>query len=270
MKTIHSIYTLLILFGLSSLSAGARQNSEVAEVDRQQNLGQGGLASEAFLPWDGIYKFQEDTFLVPDTQVVGGKSARNSEDEFMSFFANEPVAAQFLEDGNVSLSTLLQDEERGQMPERIVVSRDKFRKAKLKLIGRGGPQELQSNYSPLQPNQQASGRRGFAGRGRMHSGGYGGCLAYVCAHVGCSGHVGNGVGMTRYLLRQNTGWQRVNCASAPDGAVASWSGGSGGRGHTAIKQNGAWCFDEGCFEPGRGYGGKNCVARGGGGMFASW
>lgn len=74
-----------------------------------------------------------------------------------------------------------------------------------------------------------------------------GCVAFVQSRVGWTGGpVGNGVGMVSALIRR-MGWGSSDCAPA-EGKVASWSGGHGGAGHTAIYNSGlgCWQYDSGC------------------------
>ena len=207
--------------------------------------------------FSGLFEFQEDADLIPREEYINGRKVEDSERRTMHFSKSEPVALEELNDGTFALSALLPDQEKLTTPNRIVVSRSELKRAKLNRIGAGNADDLERQFTAYPPVEVAS-RGHYHMRGRQHYRGYGGCVAYVCQHVGCNGPVGNGVGMTHYLARR--GWTRVSCANASAGSVASWSGGHGGRGHTAILTGSGWCYDLGCETPGRGYGGMNCVA----------
>jgi hypothetical protein len=213
---------------------------------------------------DGIWEVSEDTVFNPKAQYINDQLVDEGElpaDEkpFIALNRFEPVAVEFLWSGDVAIDLLLTQQEAAEIPNRIVISREDFDKANMKFLEKGGVFDLYAGYSVYQDEKEAKAGGGRTrSKPRMHYKGYGGCVAYVCKRVGCSGTVGNGKGMTNYLRKH--GWHTVSCKSPKRGDVASWTGGSHGKGHCAI-WSGGWCFDEGCFDPGRKYRLKDCVRR---------
>ncbi len=211
-----------------------------------------GMAHAQLIQMNGIYRFEENTELLP-----------LDDDQTITFSKNEPVAVKFLGEGFVKIGILLSEEEVGIIPESIVILHDQFAASNLVRIENGSFRDLTERYSPDAEVEVAA--RGFVRRGRMHyrnsaGGSYYGCVAYVCRAIGgCVGRTGNGRGMTNYL--RNRGWRPVSCSNPQKGTVASWTGGSHGLGHTAIWNGSGWCYDKGCHDPGRKYRLSNCVAR---------
>jgi hypothetical protein len=209
---------------------------------------------------DGIYRFSERADVQPVGEYIDGKYGIDSENRPMSFSAGEPVVLKRLANGMYEVSIVLPDSEIGGTPEKILITEAEMAKAKMIRADDGDLKKLSENFESYAISKEAR-SYGYAGRGRAsyNHGRQGGCVAYVCARVGCSGTTGGGRGMTSYLAAR--GWRRVACESAPAGSVASWSGGPRGSGHTAIKSGGGWCYDLGCHNPGSGYYGMNCVTR---------
>gem|GEM_PF-6872085 len=215
--------------------------------------------------FSGIYLFENATELLPKVEYINGLRIVSPEPETMSFVKDEPVAVEFLRNGDAVIHVMLTQEEFGVMPETIVIRAEEFARSGLHFAAQGGAKELLENsrWAPSLKEARAGG--GFNRAGRAHyrnaaGGSYYGCVASVCRAIGgCSGTVGNGVGMTSYLRR--LGWRSVSCANPPVGAVASWSGGSHGLGHTGHWNGSGWCYDLGCGDPGAKYRMKDCVAR---------
>ncbi len=212
---------------------------------------------------NGLYRFTLPTELLPKAEYINAQKIVAPERETVGFEANEPVAVEFIEDGDVLIHILLPPEEIGLIPEAIVISGAEFDASGLRLFANGGFKDLAKKYSGDLEVKVAG--RGFNRHGRAHyrnaaGGSYYGCVAWVCRAIGgCSGTTGNGRGMTNYL--RNRGWQSVSCSNPPVGAVASWTGGSHGLGHTGKWNGSGWCYDLGCGDPGRKYRMKDCVAR---------
>lgn len=215
------------------------------------------------LRMNGIYRFQDSTELLPKTEYVQGTRIVSPEPETMSFNAGEKVAVQFHANGDVLIQAILPEEEIGTIPEAIVVTAAEFEKSLAQMMNNGSLKDLADKYSGYDEYQVAG--RGFRRAGRAHyrnasGGSYYGCVASVCRSIGgCSGITGNGRGMTNYLRAR--GWRSVSCSSPPVGAVASWTGGSHGLGHTGRWNGSGWCYDLGCGNPGSKYRMKDCVAR---------
>ncbi len=214
---------------------------------------------------DGIYKFTDNAELLPRVEFINGKRIVDPDQHTMTFNRNEPVAVKFLPDGMVKISVHLSEEEKGKLPEEIIISAEDFDRSGLLFLERGDKESLLSNFSSDEEVSEARRSGRFNRRGRMHyrnrsGGSYYGCVAYVCRAIGgCSGKTGNGKGMVHYLRAR--GWQRVDCKNPPIGAVASWTGGRHGLGHTGIWKGNGWCYDQGCGDPGSRYRFMNyCVA----------
>jgi hypothetical protein len=258
MKTVVKL--ILISIAASSITAGAVQRSEFAESENSGTININGPA----LRLGGIYQFLDPVKLIPKVEFFGGVRTVTPENYDISFLRNEPVAVEFLKNGDAKITLLLADGEKGEIPEEIIVSAEEFSRSGLRRRADGDAETLKEKYSPDESVEIARRGGGAYRRGRMHyrnaaGGSYYGCVASVCASIGgCTGSVGNGVGMTGYLKRTR-GWRRVSCSNPPIGAVASWSGGSGA-GHTGRWNGRGWCYDKGCGDPGRGYHLRECVA----------
>lgn len=228
------------------------------------NVESDGL-TRAFTATKGIYKFMDAAKFTPKEEFIQGKRIISPDRETISYNANEPVFVEFLPNGDAKITALLTDEEKGKIPESIIIDGDSFNRSGLRMIQYGSLEDLQRKYSPYEEIKEAR-RNGGASRarGRMHvrapgGGSYAGCVAYVCTAIGgCSGTTGNGVGMTRYL--RNKGWKTGSCSNPSVGTVASWRGGSGS-GHTAIWNGHGWCYDLGCADPGSRYRIFDCVVK---------
>lgn len=212
---------------------------------------------------DGIYRFQTSAELLPKVEYINGQRIVAPEPETMTFNAGEPVAVKFNANGDALIQAVLPDNEVGTVPEAIVVTAAEFDKSLTQMMSNGDLKELADKYSGYEEVQVAG--RHFGRRGRAHyrnasGGSYYGCVASVCRSIGgCSGTTGSGRGMTSYLRRK--GWHSVSCGSPPVGAVASWSGGRHGKGHTGRWNGSGWCYDLGCGDPGPSYRLRDCVAR---------
>lgn len=256
------VFIAITMTFLSGVAYGTR-NAEIRPGDSEI----APAMSLVFPRTGGIYRFEKAVELLPKAEYVRGEFIIDPDRHTMSFNAGEPVHVQFLADGDVEIAIVLPDNEEGVMPEKIVVSHKEFERAGLTYLAQGSFFELDTNMYKYDQFDEANGRRsrGYRRSGRMHyrnaaGGVYGGCVAYVCNAIGgCSGKVGNGVGMTGYL--RSRGWQPLHsCSNPPNGSVASWSGGPHGKGHTGIWNGSGWCYDLGCGNPGSSYRFRNCVA----------
>jgi hypothetical protein len=258
--------TRLLLFSLvltfaSGVAYGTR-NSGFTEAELSASPVFGLQANQS----NGIYRFSKDIEVLPKAELVKGLYIVDPDRHTVGFTQGEPVTAEFLASGDVAISIVLPVKEQGVMPEKIILSEKEFLRSGLTFVAQGTFAELEASYFSYDQFQEARrGGGGFARGGRAHfrnaaGGSYYGCVAYVCRAIGgCSGSVGNGVGMTNYLRAR--GWKPVSCSNPPIGAVASWSGG-GGAGHTGIWNGSGFCYDLGCGNPGRNYRLKPpCMAR---------
>jgi len=262
MTDIFSLFLAhLLTFGVTA-NAALHTSSELAPQSSLVTSSQTHIRTA--LPMDGLYRFTLPTELLPQMEIINGQEIVSPERETVTFEANEPVAVEFLEDGQVLVHILLPTEEIGIIPEAIVISGADFDASGLRMFDHGGFKDLAEKYSAEIETQIAS-RGGFSRRGRAHyrnsaGGSYYGCVASVCRAIGgCTGTTGNGKGMTNYLRAR--GWRSVSCSNPPIGAVASWTGGSHGLGHTGRWNGRGWCYDLGCGDPGSKYRLKDCVAR---------
>ncbi len=254
-------FGVLVTFLLVSLNSNAA-------IERATERPRSSLVPKIVVPHNGIYRFAQDTEILPRGEYYGDEFVIDPEQPTIGFTAGEPVHVQFLGSGEVEISIVLNDKEQadGEMPDRILLTLEDFQSAGLIFVSEGDFADLHQNFASYESYKEAGRRRGgFSRRGRDHyrnrnGGSYYGCVAYVCRAIGgCVGRVGNGVGMTSYLRRK--GWRSVSCSNPPVGAVASWSGGSHGKGHTAVWNGRGWCYDLGCANPGRKYRLRDCVAR---------
>lgn len=255
--------TLMLATALASFKSPALP-SEFADSTSSIKSGSEAVANSP-LVMNGIYKFTDPAAIMPKVEFINGVRTVTPENYTISFSRNEPVAVEFLANGDVKIKALLPEGEAGEIPEAMIISAEEFDKSGLRFSEEGGYKELYAKHSNDEEYKEARrGRGGFRRSGRMHirnaaGGSYFGCVASVCSSIGgCVGSVGNGVGMTRYLRAR--GWHPVSCSNPPVGAVASWSGGSGA-GHTGRWNGSGWCYDKGCGDPGSRYRLLNCVAR---------
>jgi hypothetical protein len=214
----------------------------------------------------GIYRIKEETELTPLEEMLGVDWKKNLSSLPLLLNENEHVAVTF-EGPEVVLELLLADEEKGKIPQKIRISKTEFDELGLEFINSGSATSLATYYSPYEKIEQANRGAPRGRRARLHyrnpSGATSkGCVAYVQRAIGwSSGPTGNGRHMTTTLQRH--GWRRLSdCSNPPVGAVASWTGGAKGSGHTAIWRKGyGWCYDLGCHDPGKRFRFLNCVAR---------
>lgn len=205
----------------------------------------------SYVAMDGIYQ-------VPKEIELKGRTRTGSE-ETIRFMENEAVALQFLPGDGVLIHFNITEEEAGYLPDHLLISREDFIKSGLKMAGVGSPEELRRGQFSDLGTQLAAKRMILRVNGRVIAQG---CLAYVLKNLGLThlGSIGGGKGMTR-ALKSKMGWRPVSCQNPPVGAVGSWTGGSHGSGHTAIWNGRAWCYDQGCKDPGRKYRLFECVSR---------
>jgi hypothetical protein len=197
MKTVVKL--VLISMAASSITAAAVQRSELAE---SENSGEISI-NEPRLRLGGIYQFLDPVKIQPKVEFFGGLRTVTPENYTISFSRNEPVAVEFLKNGDARITLLIADEEKGEIPEEIIISADEFNRSGLRRREDGDAVSLKEKYSPDESTEIA--RRGGGGyrTRRMHyrnaaGGSYYGCVASVCASIGgCTGSVGNGVGMTK-------------------------------------------------------------------------
>lgn len=214
---------------------------------------------------NGIFEIQEDTVFYPKQLFYNGEAIDAGEllpedKPFIALNRSEPISVEFLLNGDVAIDLLLTKQEAGEIPERIVISSEDFEKASIDFLEEGGVFDLYAGYSVYQDQKEAARNGGTQVTARAHYAGYGGCVAYVCKRVGCSGTVGNGRGMVSYLISKK-GWHSVSCSNPKKGDVASWKGGSHGKGHCAIWNGSGWCYDQGCFDPGKKYKKTGCARK---------
>lgn len=213
----------------------------------------------------GIYRLRENTEITPIQEFKNREWKKNLELLPLELNETEFVAVKF-QGSEVIVSLLLAEEEKGSIPEKVILSLEEFETLGFEFVGSGSASSIADHYSPYESQKVASNRGGRRNRKpRMHfrnpSGATSsGCVAYVQRAIGWrSGPTGNGKYMTS-TLRKN-GWKPVSCSNPPVGAVASWSGGARGSGHTAVWNGSGWCYDLGCHDPGSKYRLLNCVAR---------
>lgn len=258
-RSLFSLMIVAVVLFVSTTQAIPRP--EPVNTPRPEDV---GLVGDTIHP-DGIWELSEDFVFYPKEQYSNGVEIEESEHmpedkPFVALNRFEPVSVEFLLNGDVALNLLLTQEEAAEFPDRIVISKEEFEKANFEFLEKGGVFDLYAGYSVYQDTKEASRSGVTSKKKRMHYQGYGGCLAYVCKRVGCSGTVGNGKGLVGYVISKK-GWKSVSCKSPKSGDVASWSGGPKHRsGHCAIWYGG-WCFDQGCFLPGEGYGRMTCARR---------
>jgi hypothetical protein len=253
------LFTALLMTGANSwaaLSEFANSSSRPLNESRTQFKP---------IPFDGIYRFRSDAVVKPKVEYINGLKVIDPDQPSISLNRNEPVAVRMLPSGDFEISLLLPDDERGTIPERIAVSAEEFAKLDLDYKTQGNAVDLKryfSNEEEVQVARRGGGARGSVRRHKRFSDGTGyyGCLGWVCNSLGgCSGKIGGGKGMTNYLRRQ--GWRPVSCSNPPIGAVASWTGGGRGSGHTGRWNGSGWCYDLGCADPGSKFRLKDCVAK---------
>jgi hypothetical protein len=255
MKTLNIRQITLLFMTVASISAVASTREEIARVE--------GSVSPVFntkpgsLAWNGIYKFSADTQLTPLQEFIGQRETGDGSRPSLGFNAGEPVAVEFLPNNQVSISLLPDESEKGQVPDRIIVSRSEFERSGLELKGRGGAKELAEQFDVDDPTQVA--RRGGGGtrkRHRAHARGMGGCVLYVSNKLGGI-PLPDGRNVVTALINRGL-YRPAKCSSPSPKMIASWSGGDHGRGHTAIWQGG-WCYDLNCKLPGSKYHGMHCA-----------
>lgn len=266
-------FLLLVLTIVGSVTWAALENGDGKVVDQKANT--------AVLLTNGIYMMGATVDLVPSAVVLNGETQMNTTGATVRLEVNEPVAVELM-GGNAIVTLLLNEKEMGIVPEKLVLNNRELQRALLKFQVVGDERTLLQKYSSYANEQTAynedvydifggvgaatsndgnfgmRGRRG-RGRGRMHYMGSTGCVAYVKNAIGWSGPLGNGVAVTGTLKRH--GWGRVSCSNPPSGAIASWSGGFHGKGHTAIWTGNCWAYDMACADPGSHYRLFECVAR---------
>ena len=217
------------------------------------------------IPSDGIYRFRNDAIVKPKVEYINGLKVIDPDQPSISFNRNEPVAVRMLRSGDFEISLLLPDIERGNIPERLVVSAEEFAKLEMDYKTQGNAVDLKRYFSNEEETQVARLGGGLRASVRRHrrfnnGTGYYGCLGWVCNSLGgCSGTIGGGKGMTNYLRRQ--GWRPVSCRNPEIGDVASWTGGRNGSGHTGRWNGSGWCYDLGCADPGSKFRLKDCVRK---------
>lgn len=255
MKSLNFKQITLLIMTAVSISAVAAPREEIARVEESVspvfNIKPGSLA------WNGIYKFSADTQLTPLQEFIGPRETGDGSRPSLGFNAGEPVAVEFLPNNQVSISLLPDESEKGQVPDRIIISRSEFERSGLELKGRGGAKELVEQFDVDDPTQVA--RRGGGGtrkRRRAHARGMGGCVLYVSNALG-GVSLPNGRDVVGALISKGL-YRPASCSSPSPRMVASWRGGVHGRGHTAIWQGG-WCYDLNCNPPGSKYYGMHCA-----------
>lgn len=217
---------------------------------------------------NGIYKFSKSTEVIPQAVIFNDNLEQNIGGVSIDVTKNEPVAIEYMDDGNILMTLRLPGEELGKVPEQLIISQEEFKELGLELFSTGGVDELMAKHSGYEETdvaarnggqmrarrhtvRQETSRRGFRrdGNGRIAGGG-GNCVAVVKSLTGFRGTAGNGVGMASALQRR--GWKSISPSAKSRGTVCSWAGGFHGKGHVA------W-FDGSCFQPT--YGG-NCGSPG--------
>lgn len=229
---------------------------------------------------NGIYKFSKAGEVIPDAFIYDGVAEGNISGDSFAVSKNEPVALEYLEDGNILMTLRLADEEKGKISEQVIITADELAQLDLKLENMGDVDDLMANYTGYEETtvagrtqlrarrhtvrQETSRRKGSFRRdanGRIAGGG-GNCVSVVKSLTGFSGTAGNGVGMASALQRR--GWKVVSSGAKRAGTVCSWSGGRHGMGHVGY-------FDGTCFQPtyggncgnpGKSYRLIKCVSRG--------
>lgn len=266
-------FMLLILTIVSPVTWATLELGEVRQDEQRANT--------AVLLTNGIYMTGATVDLIPSAVILNGETQKNTTSATVRVEANEPLLVE-MRGENAIVTLLLSEKEIGTVPEKLILSSRELQRSALRFQMVGDEKTLLQKYSAYANEQTAynddtfdlfgggaaassdgsyglgRGRRG-RGRGRMHYMGSTGCVAYVKNAIGWSGPLGNGVAVTGTLKRH--GWGRVSCSSPPSGAVASWSGGFHGKGHTAIWTGSCWAYDMACADPGSHYRLFECVAR---------
>jgi hypothetical protein len=243
--------TLLLVF-IATMALPAWATRTYEKMAESQPLAPAAQLGTIDLAWDGIYEVQKDMEVIPESETFDGRHMTNEYEESFRLIKGEPVAIQFVNDRVVlSFAPELEKNVDQTTPDSIVITREQAAHLGLKLLGRGKPSDL--------PYAEFTGKTNVAGRFVLRENGRfvaSGCLAYVLKklHIHNAGHIGGASKMTAFLKRAKH-WKPVSCTNPPVGSVGSWNG----KQHTAIWNGRGWCFDEGCFDPGRGYHLFECV-----------
>ena len=238
MKFIASAVTLLLCPGLS-FAAGSKGQGKVSA---SFTVGQADIEA-------GTYIFDRDVQVTPSSVVVEDGSVEVNETSVgIPFFEGEPIQVEEGPDGQVTLIPMLNEDERGEVPTKLIVSPEQFFAADLRPQGsRAGNGGLLKFLDPRIPMSER----------RKHPP-IGHCVGYVLSHLGVQVH-GNGKDITSAL--EGIGFHEVSCSRHEVGDVASWTGGWHHLGHTAIWNGQCWAYDKGCGNPGHLYHLINCVHR---------
>jgi hypothetical protein len=218
------------------------------------------LSARPLLSDVGLFISLQDQIVDASAFVFSGVKEPNPTGALIGITKDEPLAVRILPNGQALITILLPDEEKGRLPDGLIVSPDILAKLSLLPIGLGDEQTLAASYSPYLTQQVAARRGGFRRAGRMHYAGARGCVAYVKRRLGLSGSMGNGHAVARNLINKR-GWRQVSCNNPPVGTVASWTGGVHGLGHTAIWTGWCWKYDIACADPGSRYRLRLCAHR---------
>lgn len=208
---------------------------------------------------DGVYRVQQELEIYPNAIFHHGQPVPNAEG--VTFDFNPGHAFSLAIDGELAILTFAGPtfDESGEFTQIVLEARD-LPMAVLDYIWTADVEHELVN--DLGKDEYAA-RRGVRrkSRPRLRIGGNTGCVAYVKRATGINIVFNNGRGATTAL--RGIGWRSTSCSKPPKGAVASWTGGKHGKGHTAIWTGRCWAYDLGCTDNTlTGYRLKDCVVRG--------
>ena len=199
----------------------------------------------------GTYVVRGKTRLYPRYFVDATGAVENAEGLSLEFAEGDPLTVLLDGQGWARVFFYGHSFARTGRPEEILMDPRDISTDTLEFVSSEGTVFMLKEFSEFREELEAGKKKGRAAkhrRPRLRIGGNKGCVAYV-KHATRTMNViyNDGKGATAALRR--LGWKTVkDCGKAPIGAVASWTGGKHGAGHTAIKRAHRWCYDLGCTE----------------------
>ena len=149
---------------------------------------------------NGIYKFSSRNEVIADAAIVNGRIEANLGRVSMDVYKGEPVALEFLDNGQILMTLRLPENEMGKIPAQYILSRLEFEALNFKWISTGTAQDLEQQYSGYLETQVASRgsnkaqsrkhrfRQESSERGMNIRGG-GGNFGFSCTTVGGGGAI---------------------------------------------------------------------------------
>jgi hypothetical protein len=253
MRASWSKALLFAALGLSLNSMASINDNEVVSSGDATVYATPHASYEKQINLAGIYVIPEDSEAVESAYVIKGKRYQNITKESIDLNQNEHVAVRFDALGNAEVTLLLNPEEQGKVPEKLILSKEEFARLGLKFEAEGNSTTLFQNYSYYDDTDVARNHGGTAAGMIIHNTHAHGCVNFVRSRVqipesyGC---YGNGVGTVDHLIRTGA-FSEASCGSPQEGMVISFSGGSGA-GHTGKWNSHLGCFDSDsvCTPPG--------------------